>query len=99
PDSYMDMLIHWIYGEPQQKENESRSETASEIIRELQEKLDAVEGITLYMQPVQDLTVEDRVSRTQYQYSLEDPDAKELGAFVPKFVEKLQTIPGRTRQV
>ena len=47
-------------------------------------KLASVEGITLYMQPVQDLTVEDRVSRTQYQYSLEDPDAKELADWVPQ---------------
>ena len=50
-------------------------------------------GITLYMQPVQDLTVEDRVSRTQYQYSLEDADAKELNAWAPKLVDKLQTLP------
>ena len=48
----------------------------STIIRRLQPKLAKVEGITLYMQPVQDLTVEDRVSRTQYQYTLEDADAK-----------------------
>ena len=45
------------------------------------------------MQPVQDLTVEDRVSRTQYQYSLEDPDANELNTWVPRFVEKLQHAP------
>jgi multidrug efflux pump len=50
-----------------------------------------VEGITLYLQPIQDLTVEDRVSRTQYQYSLEDPDAKELGTWATRLVEKLQT--------
>ena len=48
------------------------------MIRRLQPRLAQIEGITLYMQPVQDLTVEDRVSRTQYQYSLEDPDAREL---------------------
>ena len=52
-----------------------------------------MDGITLYMQPVQDLTVEDRVSRTQYQYSLEDPDAKELAVWVPRFIEKLQSLP------
>ncbi len=45
------------------------------------------------MQPVQDLTVEDRVSRTQFQYSLEDVDAKELGYWTPRFIEKLQAIP------
>ena len=46
-------------------------------IRRLQSKLAPVDGITLYMQPVQDLTVEDRVSRTQFQYSLEDADAND----------------------
>src|SRR5207244_2706447 len=49
--------------------------------------------ITLFMQPVQDLTVETRVSRTQYQYSLEDPDARELGEWAPRFVSKLQSLP------
>ena len=51
----------------------SRTTNASDVIRRLQAPLDKVEGISLYMQPVQDLTVEDRVSRTQFQYSLEDP--------------------------
>ncbi len=63
------------------------------MIRELQERLDKVEGITLFMQPVQDLTVEDRVSRTQFQYSLEDPDAKELSLWVPQLIDKLKTVP------
>ena len=45
------------------------------------------------MQPVQDLTVEDRVSRTQFQYSLEDPDARELATWVPRFIAKMQTLP------
>jgi multidrug efflux pump len=70
-----------------------RTGTASDFIRRLQPRLEKVEGITLYMQPVQDLTVESRVSRTQYQYSLEDPDAQELDQWVPRFVSKLQTIP------
>jgi multidrug efflux pump len=52
-----------------------------------------VGGITLYMQPVQDLTVEDRVSRTQYQYTLEDPDLNELNEWTAKLVAKLQQIP------
>ena len=47
----------------------------------------------LYMQPVQDLTVEDRVSRTQFQYSIEDADAQELAQWTPKLVAKLQTLP------
>jgi multidrug efflux pump len=72
---------------------EQRRITASDVIRRLQPPLEKVEGITLFMQPVQDLTVEDRVSRTQFQFSMEDPDAKELEAWVPKFVSKLQSLP------
>ncbi|MEO7143107.1 MAG: efflux RND transporter permease subunit, partial [Bryobacteraceae bacterium] len=70
-----------------------RSANASDIIRRLQPEIAKVEGITLFMQPVQDLSVEDRVSRTQFQYSLEDPDSKELGLWVPRFVAKLQSLP------
>ncbi len=70
-----------------------RGLNASAVIRRLQPELEKVEGITLFMQPVQDLTVEDRVSRTQYQYSLEDADARELGEWVPRFVQRLQAIP------
>ena len=55
-----------------------RKISASDVIRRLQPELAKVDGITLYMQPVQDLTVEDRVSRTQYQYTLEDANATEL---------------------
>jgi multidrug efflux pump len=69
---------------------EDRKISASDIIRRLQPSLAKVEGITLYMQPVQELTVEDRVSRTQYQYSLEDPDPQELAQWAPKLVEALQ---------
>jgi multidrug efflux pump len=72
---------------------EERRISASDIIRRLQPELAQVEGITLYMQPVQDLTVEDRVSRTQYQYSLEDPDARELAVWVPRFIAKMQSLP------
>jgi multidrug efflux pump len=70
-----------------------RQVNASDIMRRLQQSLDHVEGITLFMQPVQDLTVEDRVSRTQYQYSLESPDAKELSLWAPRFVQTLQSLP------
>ncbi|HWE94067.1 MAG TPA: efflux RND transporter permease subunit [Tepidisphaeraceae bacterium] len=70
-----------------------RKISASDVIRRLQPQLESVEGITLYMQPVQDLTVEDRVSRTQFQYSLEDPDPKELSVWVPKLLEKLKELP------
>jgi len=66
---------------------------ASDIIRRLQPDLAKIDGISLFMQPVQDLTVEDRVSRTQFQYSLEDADAKELSYWVPRFMDKLSAIP------
>ncbi len=75
------------------KSRDERDTTASDVIRRLQPELAKVEGITLYMQPVQDLTVEDRVSRTQYQYSMEDTDAQELAAWSTKLVEKLRTLP------
>jgi multidrug efflux pump len=75
------------------KPRDSRKESASDIIRRLQTQLAHVEGITLYMQPVQDLTVEDRVSRTQYQYSLEDASADELSTWVPQLVDKLKVLP------
>src|SRR6202162_1354275 len=68
------------------KPRNERSVTASEIIRRLQPEINNIEGITLYMQPVQDLTVEDRVSRTQYQYSMEDGDANELALWAHKVV-------------
>src|SRR6266540_3549263 len=70
-----------------------RQINASDVIRRLQPALAKVDGITLFMQPVQDLTVEDRVSRTQFQYSLESPDAKELGIWVPQFIKQLQLRP------
>ncbi|MBV9678176.1 MAG: efflux RND transporter permease subunit, partial [Acidobacteriaceae bacterium] len=72
---------------------EERNANVTEIIRRLQSKLASVEGITLYMQPVQDLTVEDRVSRTQFQYTMEDADAKELNTWTDRLVEKLRTLP------
>jgi multidrug efflux pump len=75
------------------KPRDERSEDASAIIRRLQPALAKVDGITLYMQPVQDLTVEDRVSRTQFQYSIEDADAQELAQWTPKLVERLRRLP------
>ena len=72
---------------------EERGVGATEVIRRLQPQIAKVGGITLYMQPVQDLTVEDRVSRTQYQYTLEDPDQSELNAWTAKFLDKLKTLP------
>src|SRR5690348_633728 len=75
------------------KPRDERSDDASAIIRRLQPELAKIDGITLYMQPVQDLTVEDRVSRTQFQYSIEDADAQELAQWTPKLVAKLQSLP------
>ncbi len=66
---------------------------ASDVIRRLQRSLAQVQGIHLYMQPVQDITVDDRVSRTQYQYTLEDPDTDELNEWTDKFVAQLKKLP------
>jgi multidrug efflux pump len=73
------------------KPRSDRKTTASDIIRRLQSQLEKIEGITLYMQPVQDLTVEDRVSRTQFQYSMEDVDAGELSTWSQKLLDRLRT--------
>ena len=75
------------------KPREERRADATEIIRRLQTALHSVEGITLYLQPVQDLTVENRVSRTQYQYTLEDADARELTEWTPRLIAKLKELP------
>ena len=72
---------------------DQRKISASDVIRRLQPQLDKIDGVTLFMQPVQDLTVEDRVSRTQFQYTLEDVDAKELNTWVPKFLDRLKALP------
>jgi len=70
-----------------------RGESVGDVIGRLRPALAQVNGITLYLQPVQDLTVENRVSRTQFQYSLEDPDEAELRAWAPKFVARLRELP------
>jgi multidrug efflux pump len=66
---------------------------AVEVVRRLQPKLAQVEGISLYMQPVQDLTVEDRVSRTQYQFGVESANPEELSVWIPRLVDRLRQIP------
>jgi Cation/multidrug efflux pump len=71
-----------------------RSLSASDVIRRLQTKVKDVQGMELYMQPVQNITVDDRVSRTQYQYTLEDPDQNELNLWTARFVAKLRQLPG-----
>jgi multidrug efflux pump len=72
---------------------DQRKMNASDVIRRLKSKLDQVQGIELFMQPVQNITVDDRVSRTQYQYTLEDPDANELNDWTNRFVERLKQLP------
>ncbi|HXN85881.1 MAG TPA: multidrug efflux RND transporter permease subunit [Candidatus Binataceae bacterium] len=72
---------------------DQRDANVTDIINRLQPKLAQVEGITLFMQPVQDLTVEDRVSRTQYQYSLEDASATELATWTTTLLAKLRSLP------
>jgi multidrug efflux pump len=66
---------------------------ASDVIRRLQTSLKPVEGIELFMEPVQDITVDDRVSRTQFQYTLEDPDANELNLWTNRLVDKMKQLP------
>ena len=75
------------------KPRDERKASATDIIRRLQPKLAQVEGITLFMQPVQDLTVEDRVSRTQFQYTMEDADSRELARLSAQLIDKLRTLP------
>ena len=70
-----------------------RNLSASAVIRRLQPDLAKIDGITLYMQPIQDLSVEDIVSRTEYQYSIEDPNAAELSQYVGQFVTRLKELP------
>src|SRR6202023_1215670 len=69
-----------------------RDLSASDVIRRLQTKLADVQGVQLFMQPVQNITVDDRVSRTQYQYTLEDPDPNELNDWTNQFVAKLKNL-------
>jgi multidrug efflux pump len=72
---------------------EERGVSASAVIRRLEPNVAAVSGIALFMQPVQDLTVEDRVSRTQYQYTLEDTDPNELNLWTDRLMDKLHDLP------
>jgi multidrug efflux pump len=75
------------------KPHAERDESALEIIERLRVMARDVEGITLYMQPVQELTIEDRVSRTQYQFTLTTPDEELLNEWVPLLVSRLQDLP------
>lgn len=75
------------------KPHSERSDSATEVIARLQPQLDKLSGIRLFMQPVQDLTIEDRVSRTQYQFSLSSPDADMLSTWTQKLVTALSNQP------
>ena len=66
-----------------------RKVSATQVIQRMQSKVNAVQGIQLFLQPLQDLTVEDRVSRTQFQYALEDPDQNELATYTRRMVQGL----------
>jgi multidrug efflux pump len=72
---------------------DQRKISASDLIRRLNSRVNQVEGIQLFMSPVQDISVDDRVSRTQYQYTLEDPDAGELNDWTNRFVTRLKQLP------
>ena len=75
------------------KPHSQRDQNAAEIMRRLQDSLASQSGMQFYLQPVQDLTVEDRVSRTQYQLTLETPYADLLAEWVPRLVERMRQIP------
>ncbi len=75
------------------KPRDERQHSASDIIRRLQHEIAGVTGITLYMQPVQDLTIDATVSRGQYQFSLQDANPDEFAVWVPKLIERLQQVP------
>ena len=76
------------------KPRDERGASASEIIRRLEPKLAKIGDIQMFMQPLQDLTVEDRVSRTQFQYSIEDANADDLAEWSTKILERFQKLPG-----
>ena len=77
----------------QLKPREKRHASASEIIDRLREATKGVEGISLYMQAVQDVQIDSRLSRTQFQYTLEDADEAELAEWAPKLLAKFRTLP------
>ncbi len=73
-----------------------RNDSAVQMIRRLTEATANIPGITVYMQPVQDLTIEDRVSKTQYQFLLSSPDAKDLSLATSSLIERLRLLPELT---
>jgi multidrug efflux pump len=75
------------------KPRDQRTDSASEIIRRLQREVNTVSGMRLYMQPAQDLTLDDTVSRTQYQFTLQHTDTDALSEWTPRLIERLQQRP------
>ncbi|WP_233234143.1 MdtB/MuxB family multidrug efflux RND transporter permease subunit [Bordetella sp. LUAb4] len=75
------------------KPRDSRSDSMADVIARLGNSLAGMQGMTTYMQPVQDLTIEDRVSRTQYQMTLSNPDLKVLSEWTPKVIDRLSRLP------
>src|SRR6266571_4434266 len=75
------------------KPRSERGADVAEVMQRLQPRIAQVQGISLYMQPVQDLTIEDRVSRTQYQLTVEDANPDELAAWVHRLVDRLRELP------
>jgi multidrug efflux pump len=75
------------------KPRDSRTMTATEVIRRLRNETSNIPGITLYMQPVQDLTLDNTISRTQYNFTLESADATALSTWTPKLVSLLKQLP------
>ena len=71
----------------------SDRKAAPEVIASLRASLANLDGISLYMQPVQDISVEDIVSRTEYQYSMQDPNGDELASYSAQFIERLKHLP------
>jgi multidrug efflux pump len=72
---------------------DDRDADVTEVIERLAARLSHVQGMTVYLQPVQDLTVDARIARTQYQYTVEDPDPAELAAWAPRLVDAMKQLP------
>jgi multidrug efflux pump len=75
------------------KPRDQRATSASDIIRRLQGEIADVAGITLYMQPIQDLTIDATISRGQYQFALQDANPDEFGLWIPRLIQRLQQLP------
>src|SRR5262252_7768308 len=78
------------------KPRDQRDVSADQVIARLDEKLARIEGIGVFMQPAQDITIGGRLTKTQYQYTLTDADANELQYWADRFVQKFKTLPGVT---